>query len=51
MLQKLGMEDNEAIEHAWVGKSIESAQKKMDKQLKSPSRTTRSIEDWAKMNL
>ncbi len=30
MLQKLGMEDGEAIEHRWVSRAIESAQKKVE---------------------
>ncbi len=32
MLQKLGMEEGEAIEHRWVSKSIESAQTKVENQ-------------------
>jgi preprotein translocase subunit SecA len=32
MLQKLGMEEGEAIEHKWVSKSIESAQRKVENQ-------------------
>ena len=30
MLQKLGMEDGEAIEHRWVNRSIETAQRKVE---------------------
>ena len=30
LMQKLGMEDNEAIEHPWVSKAIENAQRKVE---------------------
>ncbi len=29
IMKKLGMEDGEAIEHKWVSKSIENAQKEL----------------------
>ena len=30
MMQKLGMEEGEAIEHPWVSKAIENAQRKVE---------------------
>jgi preprotein translocase subunit SecA len=30
MMQKLGMEEGEAIEHPWVTKAIENAQRKVE---------------------
>ena len=33
IMQKLNMPDNEPIEHSWVTRSIESAQKKLRKKL------------------
>ena len=30
IMKKLGMEDGEAIEHKWVSKSIENAQKRVE---------------------
>ncbi|XMR43237.1 hypothetical protein ACLK16_00520 [Escherichia coli] len=41
MMKKLGMEEGEAIEHPWVTKAIENAQRKVEVQLRHPQELAR----------
>lgn len=50
MLEKMGFQDDEALEHNMISKSILNAQKKIDEQVKFGT-NTRNSKDWFKMNL
>lgn len=50
LLKKLGMAENESIEHTMISKSIRNAQEKLDKKVITEHSAT-SAGDWFKRNL
>lgn len=49
MMQRMGMKEDELIEHSMIEKSIENAQKKIAEKIMTESRT-KSAEEWFQMN-
>jgi len=49
LMQKMGMKDDEMLEHALITKSIESAQKKVEEKITTENKTDKST-DWFKQN-
>ncbi len=49
LMEKMGLQQNEKIEHSMVTKSIERAQEKLEEQASQPEIDT-SIEEWAEIN-
>jgi len=50
IMEKLGMQPNEAISHRMIDQSIDSAMKKLEEKIKQPIDIRTSPEDWAKAN-
>ncbi len=50
MMSKMGMNEEEAIEHSMVGKSIERAQEKFESAIDLPKDIRSSLDDWEAAN-
>lgn len=50
MMRTMGTKEDEVIEHALINRSIENAQKKLEKELTTPKDNRSSPEEWAAAN-
>lgn len=50
LMQKLGVKEDEAIEHSMIGKSIRRAQEKLESDLSYPKDIRTSLDDWEAEN-
>jgi len=50
LMERMGMKEDEAIEHSMVGKSIERAQEKLESDISHPKDIRSSLDDWEAAN-
>jgi hypothetical protein len=51
LLEKMGLKDDEVIEHTMISTSIERAQKRIDENISFHNNNTRQRKDWFEINL